>query len=130
MKSINAVLRGLQQAIIPEIEAYWCENKPNPAYVIPTPEPPTKPRRHSRKGEASGSIKERIGNKKRKNPSTSYFYEWYEDGRKQQRYVQVRLMNQVQQFINSRRPCTEIIDFLNAQSRTTGRLHHTQEPKI
>ncbi|PSB29929.1 hypothetical protein [Stenomitos frigidus] len=137
MNSISTVLAGWQQSFVPAVEAYWIEN-PVPlnqiARIAPsgwitttdgqhlnplhyTPEQPPPKRRYSKKGEASGSIKERIGNKKRKRPSTSYFYEWYDDGRKQQRYVQTALMSEVSQMIDQRRPSAEIIQFLNQRSK-------------
>lgn len=150
MQPINTVLRGLQQVILPEIEAYWIEN-PVPADQIErvtssgwiatkdgqhlnplhhTLEQPRK-RRHSRKGKASGWIEERQGNKKRKNPSTSYYYRYYDaDGRKQQQYVQVRLMDKVPQLINQRCSVETILQYIHTHSRYSGKLHHTQEPKV
>jgi hypothetical protein len=88
----------------------------NPAYFEPTlttlPEPTPKRRRHSPKGKASGSIKERVGNKKRKTPTTSYFYEWYEGGRKQQQYIPVRLMAAVREAIARRSSVKSILEML------------------
>ncbi|MBW4694663.1 MAG: hypothetical protein KME27_23175 [Lyngbya sp. HA4199-MV5] len=156
MQPINAVLRGLQLALIESVEAYWCENNPNPAYVVPaaqieritpsgwiatkdgqhlnplhhTPEQPRK-RRYSRKGHASGWIEERQGNKTRKRPSTSYYYRYYNaDGRKQQQYVQVHLMDKVSQLINQCCAVETVLQFIHTHSRYSGKLHHTQEPKI
>lgn len=152
MQPIDTVLRGLQQSMLPEIEAYWLENPVVPSEKIQrithsgwiattdgthlnplhyTPEQPPKQRRHSRKGQASGWIEERQGNKHRKNPSTSYYYRYYDaDGRKQQQYVQVRLMDKVPQLINQRCSVEEILQYIHTHSRYSGKLHHTQEPKI
>lgn len=136
MHTVSVVLAGWQESFIPAVKAYWIKN-PIPLNQIKrvthsgwietadgqhlnplhyTPGQPPK-RRYSKKGEASGSIKERLGNKKRKRPCTSYFYEWYDDGRKQQRYVQTALMNEVSQMIDQRRPSAEIIQFLNQRSK-------------
>lgn len=157
MKAISTVLQGFQLALVPTVEAYWIENprfgpQPVPATQIErvtpsgwitttdgqhlnplhyTPEQPTKARRHSRKGHASGWIEERQGNKKRKNPSTSYYYRYYDgDGRKQQQYVQVHLMAQVRQLIDQRCSVEAVLQFIHTHSRYSGKLHHTQEPKL
>ena len=106
-----------------------------------TPEPSTQnsklktqnspQRRHSRKGHASGWIEERQGNKQRKHPSTSYYYRYYDsDGRKQQQYVQVHLMGQVRQLIDQRCTVEAVLQFIHTHSRYSGKLHHTQEPKV
>ncbi|WP_346293968.1 hypothetical protein [Sphaerothrix gracilis] len=75
-------------------------------------------RRHSPKGQACGWLEERIGNKKRKNPTTSYYYCWDEviqpgETRRQKVYVKVRKMMQVRQMIDERRSVEEILTFLN-----------------
>ena len=97
-------LRGMQLALLPEVQPYWLENpgRPSPAPVrsggdaVRSPNsaqmalelPETSPnvcttvqggqRRHSPKGKASGWIKERKGNTQRKQATTSYFYCWDE----------------------------------------------------
>ena len=96
-------LRGMQLALLPEVQPYWLENpgRPSPAPARsggdagrPRPAqmalelPETSPnvcttvqggqRRHSPKGKALGWLKERQGNTKRKKPSVSYFYCWDE----------------------------------------------------
>ncbi len=138
MDAVSALLAELEADLTPALEAYWIEN-PVPlnqiARVTPsgwiatttgqhlnplhyTPEQPKPKRRYSKKGQASGWLEERKGNKQRKRPSTSYFYHWYEDdGRRQQRYVQTALMSDVRQMVDQRRPSAEIIEFLNQRSK-------------
>ena len=97
-------LKGMQLALLPEVQPYWLENpgqpqpesfcsggdearSPNPAQMaLELPEAPPNActiaqpgqRRHSPKGKAVGWLKERQGNTKRKKPTTSYFYCWDE----------------------------------------------------
>jgi hypothetical protein len=166
MDALSDVLRGLQLAIVPEVEAYWIENPVpahkikhitpsgwiatvdgqhlNPLHFTPeqppttidrryslyldpipdTPEQPTKARRHSRKGEATGWIEERQGNKHRKHPSTSYYYRYYDsDGRKQQQYVQVHLMGQIRQMIDQRCTVEIVLKYIHTHTRR-------KEPKL
>jgi hypothetical protein len=74
---------------------------------------PAKQRRHSRKGEASGWIEERIGNKKRANPTTSYYYCWQEGDCRMKVYVKARKMWKCNQMVESRCSVDEILRFLN-----------------
>ena len=97
-------LKGLQLALLPEVQPYWLENpgRPSPAPVrsgggegrspnsaqmaLELPEAAPNActtgqggqRRHSPKGKAVGWLKERQGNTRRKKPTTSYFYCWDE----------------------------------------------------
>ncbi|MFE4108391.1 hypothetical protein [Almyronema epifaneia] len=160
-----AGLRGLQLAVLPEVEPYEIEN-PCPlltevnvgercqfygrigtlasyesGYVVFCSEdqlqlfnrrvaeglqesPPEQSaqrspkRRHSPKGQASGWLEERVGNKKRKNPTTSYYYCWDEviqpgETRRQKVYVKVRKMMRLRQMIDERRSVHEILAFLD-----------------
>lgn len=75
--------------------------------------PATKQRRHSRKGEASGWIEERIGNKKRANPTTSYYYCWMEGNQRMKVYVKARKMWKCNQMVEARCSVGEILRFLN-----------------
>lgn len=97
MQQLSSVLAGFQQSLLPEVEAYWCENRGNPEYLSPdkreieefwlkhppapellrqevpqrrnTPEP--KP---TRKRVQVGWIEERKANPKREHPTTCYYY--------------------------------------------------------
>jgi hypothetical protein len=99
-----AMLKGMQLALLPEVEPYWLENSgrpkreplcsgrdeaqpPSPAQLaLELPEatpnvctiPQPSQRRHSPKGKAVGWIKERQGNAKREKPTTNYYYCWDE----------------------------------------------------
>lgn len=70
-------------------------------------------RRHSPKGHASGWIEERIGNKKRKTPNTSYYYCYQDCDRRHKLYVPVGKMYRIRQLIDQRQPVAAIILFLN-----------------
>jgi hypothetical protein len=77
------------------------------------PQPQPQQRRHSSKGKAVGWIEERIGNKKRKNPSTSYYYCWQEGERRMKVYVKARKMYRCHQMIEARCSVDDILQFLN-----------------
>jgi hypothetical protein len=82
-----------------------------------SPQPSPRTRRHTPKGKASGWIEERIGNKKRKNPSTSYYYCWDEPDKRNRVYVPVRLMAIVRQMVDQRLGVDVIMKLLNEQGR-------------
>ncbi|MBE7379845.1 MAG: hypothetical protein F6J95_000350 [Leptolyngbya sp. SIO1E4] len=74
-------------------------------------------RRHSPKGQASGWLETRIGNKTRKHPSTSYYYCWDEvvaagETRRQKVYVKVSKVAAVRHMLNERRSVEEILRVL------------------
>lgn len=155
MQQIDTVLRGLQAAIIPEIEAYWIEN-PVPADKIArvthsgwitttdgqhlnplhyTPEQP-------RKRIQVGWIEERWGNKNREKQSLSLYYCYYasewelhgegsKSGRKKQRiYLQTHQCQEIGQMVREKRPYNEILEAIGRTKRHSDKPHHTQEPKI
>jgi hypothetical protein len=90
MQSINTLLAGFQQSLLPEVEAYWLKNpftpvlpEPNrreqqPQETKPAPQKPTSKRRHRSKGKASGWIETREGNTKRRVANTSFYYCYYQ----------------------------------------------------
>ena len=61
--------------------------------------PEQRPRRHSPKGEASGWIEERLGNRKRKTPSLSYYYRWQDELGRHSRYIPTGKLWRVQQMV-------------------------------
>jgi hypothetical protein len=69
-------------------------------------------RRHSPKGTASGWLEERQGNKKRKTPSVSSYYGWFEGGACRKRYVPVGKVYRVHEMIQQRKPTSEILAYL------------------
>jgi len=74
------------------------------------------PRRYSAKGHASGWLEERQGNKKRKTPSLSYYYGWFEEGTCRKRYVPAGKVYRVNEMLHQRRPVAEILAFLGEKS--------------
>jgi hypothetical protein len=69
-------------------------------------------RRHSPKGQASGWIEERVGNRKRKTPNTSYYYCWQVGEQRSKRYIPARKVWRVQQAIAAGKKIQEIVEFL------------------
>jgi hypothetical protein len=113
-------LEGLQLALFPEVEPYWLENpktggqKSSQAVEKVSEHRKRIERRHTPKGKASGWLKERRGNTKRRNPTTSYYYCWETregDGYKRyQVYVPVRMVDEVQRLIDERQPVDAVLD--------------------
>jgi hypothetical protein len=82
--------------------------------LTPTPKPQ---RRYSPKGKAVGWIEERQGNKKRKTPSTSYYYCWQDATGKHKTYIKASKVTRVHQMVDQRRPTQEILDFLKPEAQ-------------
>ena len=78
----------------------------------PTLTSPSRVRRRSPRGQASGWIEERQGNKHRKTPSTSYYYGWQVGGEKHKRYIPAAKVARVEQLILERRTVTQILAYL------------------
>lgn len=72
-------------------------------------------RRYSPKGKASGWLEPRQGNKKRKTPSTSYYYGWLDGNTCRKRYVPAGKLHRVHEMINQRKPVSEILAFLGVE---------------
>jgi hypothetical protein len=76
--------------------------------------PPPRPRRHSAKGAASGWIEERIGNRKRPTPSTSYYYRWQDETGRHTRYIPAGKLWRVQQLVEVEgKPIAAVLEVLN-----------------
>lgn len=76
-----------------------------------------KQRQHSPKGQACGWIEERMGNKQRQHPTTSYYYCWDEaiapgETRRQKVYVKVGQLAIVRRMIAEKRLVAEIVGIL------------------
>lgn len=84
----------------------------DPVWLGHTQEQTQTPRRYSRKGEGSGSIAMRIGNRRRANPSTSYFYEWYDQGDRCRLYIRAGKLCRVKEMIEQRAKVDEILAYL------------------
>jgi hypothetical protein len=115
-------LEGLQLALFPGVEPYWLENpktgckKSSQAVEKVSERRKRIERRHTPKGMASGWLKERKGNTKRRNPTTSYYYCWETregDGYKRhQVYVPVRVIDEVRRMINRRQSVEAILEII------------------
>jgi hypothetical protein len=90
---------------------------PAPEPVQPPPSRPKPQRRYSPKGQAVGWIEERQGNKKRKTPSTSYYYCWQDATGKHKRYIKASQVTRVHQMVAQRQPTQTILDFLKPEAR-------------
>ncbi len=77
-------------------------------------------RRYSPKGKASGWLEPREGNKKRKTPSTSYYYGWLDGDACRKRYVPVGKLNRVHEMISQRKSTSEILAFLGVEQKAQG----------
>jgi hypothetical protein len=86
-------------------------------YISPEPQPLKRQRRHSPKGKASGTIKERRGNTKRDRPSISYYYEWLEKGKKRSIYIPSRQVGQVRAMIDRRCSVDEILSAITKRTK-------------
>ncbi|MEO0405723.1 MAG: hypothetical protein AAF289_00070 [Cyanobacteria bacterium P01_A01_bin.135] len=69
-------------------------------------------RRHVPKGQACGWIEERLGNKRRKNSSVSYYYCWDDGEGRHRKSIPVRKRSMVQQMWGERRPVAGILAVL------------------
>ena len=75
------------QALQLRFYAKQAQAREPPAPVPVAVATPPRVRRRSPRGQASGWIEERQGNKHRKTPSTSYYYGWQVRGEKHKRYI-------------------------------------------
>ena len=66
-------------------------------------------RKHRPKGGASGWLETRTGNKKRKNPSVSYYYRWDSPKGRVTEYVKGSKLSAVRQMLAADRPALEIL---------------------
>ena len=66
-------------------------------------------RKHRAPGNASGWIEERIGNRKRANPSVSYYYRWDSPKGRVSEYIRTSQVTRVAKLIEAERPALEIL---------------------
>ena len=66
-------------------------------------------RKHRAPGNASGWIEERTGNKKRANPSVSYYYRWDSHKGRVSEYIRASQVTRVARLIAAERPALEIL---------------------
>lgn len=127
MDRISSVLAGYQESLLPEVQRYWLSNLPYVQEPVPTPEQP----KLKQQRVQVGWIEERRANPKRENPTTCYYFCWYEmqDGirRKLKTYVPQVQMSEVWQSVKvNKRPYYATLKLI----RKSGKLHHTDEPKL
>ncbi|MEM9136596.1 MAG: hypothetical protein AAGB01_04515 [Cyanobacteria bacterium P01_F01_bin.42] len=66
-------------------------------------------RKHRAAGNASGWIEERLGNRKRANPSVSYYYRWDSHKGRVSEYIRASQVKRVAGLIEAERPALEIL---------------------
>ncbi|MBE9068717.1 HNH endonuclease [Leptolyngbya cf. ectocarpi LEGE 11479] len=66
-------------------------------------------RKHRAPGNASGWIEERLGNRKRANPSVSYYYRWDSPKGRVSEYIRASQVTRVARMIEAERPALEIL---------------------
>ncbi|MEN8444083.1 MAG: hypothetical protein ABG776_03610 [Cyanobacteria bacterium J06555_13] len=66
-------------------------------------------RKHRSPGNASGWIEERMGNRKRANPSVSYYYRWDSHKGRVSEYIRASQVTRVVRLIEAERPALEIL---------------------
>ncbi len=145
MERVSTTLAGFQLALLPTVEAYWLEN---PGFtpeqeVVQTIRKTVLPQQHieerksytpeqkQRKREQVGWIEERRANPKRDQPTTCYYFCWYEmqDGqrRKLKTYVPQGQMSQVWESVKvNKRPYYETLKLI----QKSGRPHCTDTPRL
>ncbi|MEN8444051.1 MAG: hypothetical protein ABG776_03445 [Cyanobacteria bacterium J06555_13] len=77
-----------------------------------------KPRRRYRsKGQASGYIEQREGNKKRRAPTISYYYRWDSELGRLSEYIPATKLYAIQRLIDKGTPAIQILQFLSRSKK-------------
>jgi hypothetical protein len=98
-----------------------------PEQVAQSP-PDRPPRRYSPKGKASGWIEQRVGNRKRKNPSISYYYCWQVGECREKLYIPARKVWRVQQMVEAEgRAIGDVLGFLKPELVLQDTCHLSHE---
>ncbi|MFG6100548.1 hypothetical protein SPB21_35245 [Leptothoe sp. ISB3NOV94-8A] len=109
---IDDVLNGTQLALLPDVSPYPIVNPCSGGKVAVWRKrgPAVESRRkHREKGNASGWIEERTGNRKRANPSVSYYYRWDSHKGRVSEYIRASQVTRVARLIEAERPALEIL---------------------
>lgn len=80
-----------------------------PTLVQADPVEKSASRQHRPKGRASGWIEERMGNQKRKNPSTSHYYRWDSPQGRVNEYIRASRVTRIHQLIDDGLPALEVL---------------------
>jgi hypothetical protein len=179
MESVSAVLAGLQQRLLPQVEAYWLENERTSnqkfqvgdqvrlrqgrfyhwrsvaevgeicyctydCYLVWCGSRDSRgdwyhqdalerviPEQPKQKRVQVGWIEERKANPRRDNPTTCYYFGWYEgmggERRKMKVYIPQNQMSEVWRMVKTeKRPYTETLRVI----RKSGKPHHTDALKF
>ena len=112
---IDDALNGAQLALLPAVTPYQMVNSRsarsggsvavgrNPFAAVDGR------RKHREKGNASGWIEERTGNRKRANPSVSYYYRWDSHKGRVSEYIRASQVTRVAGLIEAGRPALEVL---------------------
>ncbi len=109
---IDDVLNGMQLALLSEVSPYQIVNPRSGGKVAVRRKPCAaveSRRQHREKGNASGWIEERMGNRKRANPSVSYYYRWDSPKGRVSEYIRASQVTRVAGLIEAKRPALEIL---------------------
>ncbi|EKU97610.1 site-specific DNA methylase [Leptolyngbya sp. PCC 7375] len=72
----------------------------------------SKHRKHNQKGQASGWLESRTGNRKRKTPSISYYYRWDSPQGRITEYVSTSKLSEVSRMLAENYPALEILRYV------------------
>ena len=109
---IDDILNGEQLALLPELVVYQRVDlrSGGKRTVVRKPlDAEGSKHRYRRPGNASGWIEERTGNKKRANPSVSYYYRWDSHKGRVSEYIRASKVTRVARLIEAERPALEIL---------------------
>ena len=109
---IDDILNGEQLALLPEPVVYQCVDlrSGGKRTMVRKPLDVVESRRkHREKGNASGWIEARTGNRKRANPSVSYYYRWDSHKGRVSEYIRSSNLTRVARLIEAERPALEIL---------------------
>ena len=109
---IDDALNGAQLTLLPEVSPYQIVNPRSGGSVAVRRKPCAaveSRRKHREKGNASGWIEPRTGNKKRENPSVSYLYKWDSPKGRVSEYIRASQVARVARMIEAERPALEIL---------------------
>ena len=109
---IDDVLNGTQLALLPQVSPYHIVNPRSGGKVAVRCKRGAEVdsrRKHRSAGNASGWIEERTGNRKRANPSVSYYYRWDSHKGRVSEYIRASQVTRVAGLIEAERPALEIL---------------------
>ena len=118
---IDDALNGMQLALLPEVSPYQIVNPRsggNVAVRRKSCAAVESRRKHREKGYASGWIEERMGNRRRANPSVSYYYRWDSHKGRVSEYIRASQVTRVTKLIEAERPALEILKVVVEGKRT------------